>query len=1381
MASRGALATLFAVALGLCAAPAAQAAFPYPGGGAYNDLKLPTGANQQPNEMNGGKLQWMYSATPDPDPQSQATVNQDPKELNGVRGAHIADSADVDTAWRSTTGRPDVTIAVLDSGIKWDDAGAMADLRKKTRLTKAELPVPLHDRPASLEAGEDCSTYQDRDDANGDGVFNVVDFSCDTRVERDPAQRGGKGVGPANVLDPQDVLIAFSNGSDADNNGFKDDIVGWDFLDDDNDPYDDVQYGHGTGEARDSTAEANNGGELGSCPNCMSIHMRVGDSFVADVNRFAQATIYAADNDVEVVQEALGTLNNSNLARNAVRYAYDHGVVVMASAADEAAQHHNWPSTLPGVIQVNSITKFAQELTPLNRSYLQFNGCTNFMSKITVGIPSVSCSSDAVGRASGMAGLIYSAAFNARENGNLADHPTCRRTDGSKCRITPNEVRQLMASGELAGVPQADDVNFATQPEGSCTPPTALCTDPNLNAGLPSDRTYVSPVPTTRRYPTRKGFDNTFGYGRVNMNSAVDRIQRAGAAQLPPEVEITSPEWYAQIDPENPSLAVRAELGVRAGTYKCEVHVAPGSQPNNRLTTDTPGGDFKKVASTWCDGTTPRTGAYNGVVANLDLADLRSRFPATAGNFDAREPGIGAQTSSGRPSSEPYGFTVRVVAKQGSGANELTGQDRRNMSLHRDADMLPGFPKQLPADGASSPLLVDIDGDNRNELLVATSDGIVHAYKPDGSEAAGWPVRGDSLPLHGAGRAFQSGDIADFAGGAILASLAAADADRDGSPEIYAADLEGKVYGWDAEGDRVFEEESNPAYSGKPLSAFNDVRKGSRNRTQHGFIGSPVLADLDRNDGGRLEVIVAGMDRHVYAWNDSGSDVDGFPKIVVDQSKVASIDPQTHAVTFNANAGTSALNQGSIVSTPAVGDIDQPPDGKPEIVVGTNEEYATGQGNEGDFNASNFNAASVAALAAAGGFNFGGQDNPLDLGLASANSRLFALENDGDPKGGGSWPAKIGLLQPEILPVVGEGITGAPSIGPALACPNGGQGRVVAVSPGAGPGYVLNRHGQSCAPPQGGKDTTLATDVGVGGAADKPTFAAFGHPAFGDLGGPSASVLMPTSGIQRALDVAFPEYQGGQDSLTAWDPATGQARPGFPAAMNDLQFLTGPSIGDIDGLPGEEILAASASQDLQAFTAAGTPVSAAWPKLTADWTVANPLLGSFGTLDTDAGAKRRVVTITRSGILAAYETAAPACAAASWPRFHHDNANSGDYDRDAVAPGKPYSVGYAAGKLSLKAPGDDGLCGEAGTYELATSDSPITRSNFDAATPLANTFDTPAAGTDQSLTLPAGTKRYVALRARDEQGNLGLPAVVDTGSAPVPETPGNAPGGQPGA
>jgi hypothetical protein len=1287
-----------------------------------------------------GKREWMYAATPE---EGNSFANSSAQELFGVRGAHIADKdASVDTAWKTTTGRPDVTIAVLDSGIKWDDKAAMVDLRKKTRLTARELPAPRADRPASLEEGENCKKYRaGRDDANGDGVFNVVDFSCDRRVEADPAKRRGRlaglGEGPADMLDPQDVLIAFTNGRDEDRNGFKDDIVGWDFLDNDNDPYDDVQYGHGTGEARDSTAEANNGGELGTCPNCMVIHTRVGDSFVADSNDFAQAVLYAVDNRVLVVQEALGTLNASNLGRQAVKYAYDHGVAVIASAADEAAQHHNWPSSYPWVIVVNSVTKYDETFTPFPPSYLQFNGCTNFSSKIAVAIPSVSCSSDATGRGSGIAGLIYSAALDKGLR-----HPRCRLTTRRPCPLSANEVRQLMSAGVVDGEPIVDDVSWTSSAETSCEQDRSpQCTDPNLNS--PGDHTVVSPLATTERYPARDGHDQFYGYGRANVNRSVDAIT---AAEVPPEVEIHSPEWYAQVDPTRPSFVVRGETYHRGIAYTCIVEVAPGSMPNNA---EAPEGDFARVPSEWCDGESVRTAPYRGTLAIVDVEALKRRFPSSAGDFRGREWGTEGQTSNGRPNSEPYGFTVRVRAQEkppqlrDAGVG-LVGQDRRNLYLHRDQDLLPGWPKQLRADGSSSPLLADLNGDNRNEMLFADSDGWVHAWTRQGKELRGWPERGDRLPLHTGGRAFRAKRADRRAGGAFLASLAVGDIDHRGKPEVVGADYEGRVYVWSAGGRRLRTMRANRRYGGRPLRPFVSSRKGKQNRTQHGFIGSPVLADLDRNDGGRLEIVAAAMDRHVYAWHDNGKRVRGFPTIVVDRAKVDRIDPRTHQVTFKDQDG--GLNQGAIVDTPAVGDIAG--DRRPEIVVGTNEEYPAD--SDGGLNAASRNTASLGVVS---------QTGQLEM----ANGRLYAIKPGGDPDGNlmkgdppwlEGWPVRIGRLLAELLPVVGEGVTGAPVIGP-VECPEGGAGPKVGVIPDAGIGYVLNPDGTSCYGQEDGKDVGLQTDAAANPEkTDTPVFPAVGHPAFGDFAG-GVSFVAPAAGLLRALDLAVNEYQAGsQDFLGAWDASSGQFRPLFPARVNDLQFLTGPSVGDLDGAPGEELIGGTANLDLQAFAGSGSPASERWPKLTSDWMVANPAMGAFGRSD-----KRVVVAITRRGSVFVYETPADACGPASWPRFHHDEANSGVYGQDAALPGSVRGLRLSGGEISFVAPGDDGICGTVPRYEIVTSD---TRPGPDAFVKSAVVVveDLKPPGETETQPLPGPQRRFVAVRAVDEAGNLGRIAVA---------------------
>jgi hypothetical protein len=265
------------------------------------------------------------------------------------------------------------------------------------------------------------------------------------------------------------------------------------------------------------------------------------------------------------------------------------------------------------------------------------------------------------------------------------------------------------------------------------------------------------------------------------------------------------------------------------------------------------------------------------------------------------------------------------------------------------------------------------------------------------------------------------------------------------------------------------------------------------------------------------------------------------------------------------------------------------------------------------------------------------------------------------------------------------------------------------------------------------------------------------------LDGTTIDLFTPTTGLTRSLDVQLNEYQGGQDYIGGWNLATGKQLTGYPAQMNDLQFLTGPVVGNVLGGAGQQVLGGSASQDLAAFDASASPASSAWPKLTGDWTIAAPTLGSFGTLDNGSAAHKDVVSITRSGTLSVYSTPAGACSPSSWPRFHHDNANSGDYTRDASTPGEPMHARVAHGGLAFSAPGGDLLCGTAASYQVVTSNLPITPQTFSAARRLSGVPAPTAAGTVQTYALPAGTSRYVAIRALNAAGNVGLPALVDLG------------------
>ncbi|MDP3919206.1 MAG: S8 family serine peptidase [Candidatus Omnitrophota bacterium] len=150
-------------------------------------------------------------------------------------------------------------------------------------------------------------------------------------------------------------------GFDDDGNGFIDDITGWDFVVNDNDPND--FNGHGTHVAGILGAVADNAlGIAGIAPKAKVLPVRVlnssGSGYLSNLNK---AIRYAADLGAQVINMSLGLLRSSataaeiQLMADAVQYASDRGTIVVAAAGNSAVPVSNYlPSGLANVIAVGA-------------------------------------------------------------------------------------------------------------------------------------------------------------------------------------------------------------------------------------------------------------------------------------------------------------------------------------------------------------------------------------------------------------------------------------------------------------------------------------------------------------------------------------------------------------------------------------------------------------------------------------------------------------------------------------------------------------------------------------------------------------------------------------------------------------------------------------------------------------------------------------------------------------------------------------------------------------------------------------------------------------------------------------------------------------------
>ena len=1051
---------------------------------------------------------WTRTSTPIPFRQVERQIGT---------GMHMND------AWPITIGDRRVIIAVIDSGIKWDSD----DQVNKYYLNKGELTPP---EAACHQEGYNAA---DPWDSNGDGVFTMADFakegprdvprtSCDSRV----SDLNGNG-----LLDPEDLIKgSFADGKDTDGNGYVDDISGWDFYRNDNDPYDDTRYGHGTGEARDSSAEGNNGrGSLGICPECTTLMVRGGDSFVADGNDFAGGVIFAVDSGASVIQSALGSLSRSQYAEDAIQYAYENNVVFIASAADELSFHHNMPSTTNHALYVHAIV-FDGPSAKNSSTFLNFNNCTNYGGNLFLSSPGSGCSSEATGVTSGHAGMIYSAGLKA----------------GLNPPLSAEEIRGVLLN-------TADDIDV---PESA--------TD-------------------TTKFPSGPGWDLHFGYGRNNVAASVKMVMDQ---LIPPEADIALPTWFEPIEvTKTPKYKIKGTVGKRAdGTasryakYSYVLEFAKGIDPKSGWTTIKDGTDVD---------------AFDGEIGEWDVTAAAKLVDYTAPLTD----------------HDQYSFTLRLrVTSKTAGGAAVKNEFRKSVALFQDPDLLPGFPIRNLSSIEASGKMFDLDGDGKDEFILPNSDGKLHAFKADGTEAKGWPVLSplrkefDAAYLYNVTKSCgyrtdktgclrKNGTLKAEYHEMMTGTPAIGDLDGDGKIEVVQTTYDGHVFAVEADGSM------RPGF---PVEVDRERSKKAdeTHLWDDGIFSAPSLGDLDGD--GKLEIVVGAMDGQLYVWRHDGKMQSGFPVEIVDKTKPGQGD--------------------RIVTTPSLGDIDG--DGKLDIALGTNEVF--------------------------------GADK------AKNEARGYVLHGDGTLFKG--YPVTTYGIQAYVLPSVGSGVPGNAT----LVDLDGDKKLEVNFDTIGSAGTFFTWEGKTyCIGKAAGKCTaTFSNNAKNFGphTNTKEKTAAFVLISHGSVGhvdpGGGIDFIKASAGFDFALTFASGGQRAEFDHLIgAYDSVTGKMLDGWPRVIDDWQFFSNPSIVDLDSDKHPEVVAASAGYLLHAWNYLGAEPEG-FPHFTMGWMLASPAVG-----DMDGDGKFDVAIGSRDGWIFAWGTRKGTIAGAinEWPMHGHDLHNTDNY------------------------------------------------------------------------------------------------------------------------
>jgi MYXO-CTERM domain-containing protein len=496
---------------------------------------------------------------------------------------------------------------------------------------------------------------------------------------------------------------------------------------------------------------------------------------------------------------------------------------VVASMADENSRHHNLPATYNHTLPVHAVAYNGSSATT-STSFVDFVNCTNYGGQLMLSVSGTACSSEATGKNSGAAGLLYSYGLD----------------QGVSPALTAEEVMQVEKT-------TADVIN------------------------VPESR---APATAADYYESLPGFSQRFGYGRVNVASQLAVI-RSGL--IPPEVDIVSPGWFETLYSDRvagPVPLLGHVSAKRAQTFDYTVQWAPGVEPLES--------DFQTLAATISN--IPASTVVGGAtpLAMIDPSALNTAHvadPDSPHHENDRTITIRVQVVAHYATGDAKGEARRSIAI----VNPMNGIDTDllpGFPLKLGGSVEAG-PKlaDIDGDGVRDIVLTTNDGSVHVYSVKGGPPTEIAGFPfllnhVDGLEAT--PAT-PSTPSYLTAPGYASGAIdASVTRESVDSSPAIGDVNGDGKPDIVFGSWEGTLYAIDATGKLLagwpqrlpLVPSCAPVGPTQPcMDVLHDVTRGS--------FASPVLVDFEGD--GKLEIVLAAFDGNIYVYNGDGTPHAGFP------------------------------------------------------------------------------------------------------------------------------------------------------------------------------------------------------------------------------------------------------------------------------------------------------------------------------------------------------------------------------------------------------------------------------------------------------------------------------------------------------------------------